>query len=118
MNPLVDATRGERWETGVPELNMQQLRAPEVLGWLKTEAKPSSMSLGTFVLRSMFNATLAALTLNDHHREVIRQYVRTWPDLLTAVLREAGYTIIAPASVTVGRTSDSRQNASGRRLDT
>lgn len=57
-NPFVDASRDDRWETGLPELNMQQLRAPAALQWLKDEAKPATMPLGTFVLSSAFNISL------------------------------------------------------------
>lgn len=106
-NPWTDASRDDRWEVGLPELNMQQLRAPVVLRWLKEEAKPGTMTLGTFALGSMFDRALIALIIGDKHKEVIRQYVRTWPELLTAVLREEGLTLDVTGALTIVSEADS-----------
>jgi hypothetical protein len=108
-NPWTDASRDDRWEVGLPELMMQQLRAPASLRWLKEDAKPATMSLGTFALRSMFSMSLVALIVGDRHKDVIRQYVRTWPELLTAVLREEGLTIGPAGSLTVVSVADGGQ---------
>jgi hypothetical protein len=109
-NPLVDATREERWEVGLPEWMMQQLRAPSSLSWLKEDAKPASMPLGTFALSSMFGHALIALIVDARHKEVIRQYVRTWPELLTAVLREERLTLSESGLLTVVSEPDGRQS--------
>ena len=42
-NPFLDVTRHDRWEVGLPELNMDQLRAPKVLSWIKVEGKPGDV---------------------------------------------------------------------------
>jgi hypothetical protein len=108
-NPWTDESRDDRWEIGLPELMMQQLRTPAALRWLKEDAKPATMSLGTFALRSMFNASLITLIVEDKHKDVIRRYVRTWPELLTAVLREEGLLTPAEAILPLGRAPDDRQ---------
>lgn len=108
-NPFVDASRDDRWEIGLPEWMMQQLRAPESLRWLKEDAKPSTMPLGTFALSSMFKGAVIGLIVDDKHKEVIRQYVRTWPELLTAVLREEGLTLSETGLLTVVSAPDGRQ---------
>jgi hypothetical protein len=112
MNPFLDATREARWEVGLPEWMMQQLRAPDSLRWLKDEAKPATMPLGTFALASMFKAAVIGLIVDDKHKDVIRQYVRTWPELLTTVLREEGLTLGPGGSLTVVSTPDGRQERS------
>jgi hypothetical protein len=84
-NPFVDASRDDRWETGLPELSMQQLRAPAALRWLKHDAKPADVALGTFALTSMFDVTLIRLIIAKQYREVIGRLVSTWPELLTEV---------------------------------
>ena len=103
-NPFTDVTRAERWETGIPELNMDQLRAPACLGWLKREGKPADRSLGTFALTAMFNDALMSEIVKRNYRVVIRQLVRTWPELLTEV----------QAELTAVSGSDNRQNGSRR----
>ena len=99
-NPFTDVTRSERWETGIPELNMEQLRAPSALNWLKREGKPSDRTLGTFALTAMFNDALIGEIVKLNYRVVIRQLVRTWPELLTEV----------QAELTVVSRPDGRQN--------
>jgi hypothetical protein len=113
-NPFVDATREDRWEVGLPEWMMQQLRAPECLRWLKDEAKPATMPLGTFALSSMFDRSLIRLIVDARHKDVIRQYVRTWPELLTAVIREEGLALGANGILTVVSDADGRQNGTKR----
>ena len=113
-NPFTDSSRDDRWEVGLPELMMQQLRAPISLRWLKEDAKPGSMTLGTFALTSMFDRSLIALIVDDQHKEVIRQYVRTWPDLLTAVLREERLAVAANGVLTTVSASDNGQKVRAR----
>lgn len=84
-NPFTDERRDERWELGLPELNMQQLRAPHVLDWLRFEAKPGETPLGTYALKAMFDTALIGLIVAGKYRIVIALLVRTWPELLTGV---------------------------------
>jgi len=84
-NPLTEESRDVRWEAGLDELSLKQLRAPSSLDWLRHEAKPSHMTLPTFLLKSAFDAALIAMIVAGNYRGVIGQLVRTWPELLTTV---------------------------------
>lgn len=84
-NPFVDESRDQRWETGVPELNMQQLRAPASLDWLRYDAKPAHLPLGTYVLKAALDCSLIKAILAGDYVDVIVQLVRSWPDILTRV---------------------------------
>lgn len=109
-NPFVDQSRDERWQTAVSGW-LDQLRAPATLQWLKDEAKPATMSLGTFALVSMFDRSMIANIVNGRHRDVIRQYVRTWPDLLTDVMREERLLPESGAALTGVSRPGTRQGA-------
>jgi alpha-D-ribose 1-methylphosphonate 5-triphosphate synthase subunit PhnI len=104
-NPFTDLTRTDRWETGLPELNMDQLRAPSALDWVRREGKPSDSTLGTFALSSMFNDCLIALIIRRQYAAVIVQLVRTWPELLTLVTEK----LRGDTALTGVRTQDNGQ---------
>ncbi len=108
-NPLVDESRDQRWETGVPELNMQQLRAPASLDWLRYEAKPAHIPLGTFALKAMLDTVLIAAIQASRYEEVIVQIVRSWPELLPRVQERI-------ARLTVVSDADGRQNGARKPL--
>lgn len=91
MNPFTDETRTPVWDVGVPDL-VDQLRTPTSLNWLKHEAKPADVSLGTFLLKSALDQYLIAEIIAGRYRHV------------TTTLVGLGY-----APLTVVSAADSRQ---------
>lgn len=102
MNPFTDESRDVRWKVSLPEVNLDQLRAPASLDWLRTEGKPADRSLSTHLLKTAFDAALIAAIVAGRYDEVMRRLVTTWPELVTAVTKTAREAVV----VTNGKRGD------------
>lgn len=84
MNPFTDEKRTPVWEAGVEGL-VDQMRAPTSLDWLKHEAKPSDVSMGTFLLKSALDEYLIGEIIAGRYRHVTTTLVSLGYVPLTAV---------------------------------
>ena len=94
-NPFTDETRHAVWEPSVEGL-VDQLRAPRSLDWLRQEAKPADVPLGTFLLKSALDEYLIGEIIAGRYRHV------------TTTLVGLGYAPLTSVSVADGRQEGHR----------